>query len=256
MNEYLVSVITPAYNCGKTVAETIESVQAQTWTNWEMIIVDDCSRDNTAEVVRSYAEADDRIRYVCLESNQGSAAARNKAISLAKGDYIALLDSDDLWKPNKLERQIPYMAENGYALTYTSYDVFTDPGAKRRKLYPAVAEVDYKCYLRNTIIGCLTVVVDAAQIPDFHMEKGYLEDVLTWMYYLRQGFVAYGLQENLASYRIVPGSKSNNKWENAKRYYGCLKAQPGLNGIQRIWNQMGYVYHALKKRFFGAYVTL
>lgn len=252
----LVSIITPAYNCANLILETIESVLAQTYDNWEMIIINDCSKDNTVDVVSSYCQRDTRIRLVNMEKNSGSAAARNRGIELANGKYIALLDSDDIWKPQKLERQISFMKENHYAFTFTAYDVFRDSSEKTRRLFEVPKSIKYKKYLSNTIIGCLTVVIDKEQISDFHMEQGYLEDILTWMYYLRNGVVAYGLNENLASYRVVPESKSSNKLANAKRYFSCLKEQPNLSSIACIRHEIGYAYNALKKRMFGKKIDI
>lgn len=250
MND-LVSIITPAYNCSKVISETIESVISQTYKNWEMIIIDDCSTDNTVEIVKRYCQRDHRIKLLRMDKNSGSADARNKGIESARGKYVALLDSDDLWKSQKLERQIAFMKGQQYAFTFTAYDVFKDSTEKQRRLFEVPYCISYRQYLSNTIIGCLTVVVDKEQIPDFHMENGYLEDILTWMYYLRNGVVAYGLNENLASYRVIPGSKSSNKIRNAKRYYYCLKAQPNLSFLACIFHEAGYVFHAIKKRLFG-----
>lgn len=250
----LVSIITPAYNCEATIKETIESVIAQTYTNWEMIIVNDCSTDHTADVINKYK--DERIKLINLEKNSGTAIARNTAIGAARGRYIALLDSDDLWKPQKLEKQIKFMENNKYAFSFTAYDVFINPNDKVRRLFEVPFSIKYKEYLSNTIIGCLTVVVDRSQIPDFHMEKGYLEDILTWMYYLRRGIIAYGLNENLASYRIVPGSKSSNKIENSKRYFQCLRIQPGLSFFECIIHELGYALNALKKRILGKKINI
>ena len=121
-----VSIITPAYNCANTIGEAIESVLQQTHTDGEMIIVDDCSTDNTVEVVSRYVSRDKRIRLISHDSNHGAAAARNRAIRDANGRFIALLDSDDLWKPQKLESQLEFMKKNGYAFTFTAYEVFRD----------------------------------------------------------------------------------------------------------------------------------
>ncbi|MGB4386964.1 MAG: glycosyltransferase family 2 protein, partial [Caldicoprobacterales bacterium] len=120
--EGLVSIITPAYNCEKYIGETIESVLKQSYENWELIIVDDCSTDNTKSVVEEYIKRDKRIKYYSLDVNSGAAVARTKAMELASGEYIAFLDSDDLWMPNKLEKQISFMKANNYNFTCTSYE--------------------------------------------------------------------------------------------------------------------------------------
>lgn len=249
MNEYLVSIIVPAYNCENTIAETIESVLQQTWSNWEMIVVDDCSTDNTRQIVEQYSEKNDRVRLIRHKTNSGSAASRNTAISHANGRFIALLDSDDLWKPCKLEKQIAYMIDNDLPFTYTAYETFSKE-KRKRTVIQVPGSVTYYQYLKNTIIGCLTVVIDKEKISDFHMEPGYLEDVLTWMHYLKKGFIAYGINENLAEYRVITGSKSNNKFKNSKRYYECLKVQK-LNLMQRLYYEVCYMFNATRKRIFG-----
>jgi teichuronic acid biosynthesis glycosyltransferase TuaG len=248
---HLVSIITPAYNCSATIEETINSVLQQSYSNWEMIIVDDCSSDNTVDIVSAYVRKDERIKLIRMEQNSGSAATRNTAIQRAKGQFIALLDSDDLWKPKKIESQLNFMVQNGYAFSFTAYDVFRISSDKHRRIFEVPEKINYKQYLRNSIIGCLTVMVNKEKIPDFHMENGYLEDVLTWMFYLRKGIVAYGLNENLASYRLSGNSKSARKIKNAQRHYQCLKQQEGLSFFSRLFCQVGYAVMASKKRLFS-----
>lgn len=124
----MVSIITPVYNCGKFIESTILSVQRQTFPDWEMIVVDDCSTDNTVQIVRDYANSDNRIRLICNENNSGAAVSRNTALREAKGEWIAFLDSDDLWKPEKLERQLAFMQENGYMFTYHEYVEIDEDG--------------------------------------------------------------------------------------------------------------------------------
>lgn len=255
-DEILVSIITPAYNCSETIGETIESVLSQTWNNWEMIIVNDCSTDNTADEVNKYAKKDSRIKLINFEKNSGSAIARNTAINSANGKFIALLDSDDLWKPDKLRRQVQFMQENNIAFSFTSYDVFRQSSDRERRVFEAPEKITYKQYLRNSIIGCLTVMIDKEKIPDFHMEEGYLEDVLTWMYYLKKGIVAYGIDETLASYRVSENSKSGKKVKNAQRFYQCLKKQDDIGLIRRIYSQIGYMVNALKKRIFSKKIII
>lgn len=246
----LVSIITAAYNCEKTIGETIESVQAQTYLNWEMLIVNDCSKDRTVDIVQSYVDKDSRIKLINHSVNSGAAKARNTAIEHSKGRFLAMLDSDDLWKPNKLEEQIQFMIENNYGFTFTSYETFHDSSDTKRILFKAPKVIKYKQYLRNTIIGNLTVIIDKEKIPDFFIVKGHLEDVLTWMYFLNKGYIAYGLDRNLASYRVAYSSKSGNKVKNAKRYYECLKEQP-ISFFERIIDEMCYLFNATKKRVFG-----
>jgi Glycosyltransferases involved in cell wall biogenesis len=246
-NEYLVSIITPAYNCEKVISETIESVLSQTYTNYEMIIVDDCSKDNTVEVAQKYVLKDSRIRLIQQNKNQGTAVARNTGIENANGRFIAFLDSDDLWKPTKLEKQIEFMLENNYGFTFTSYEIMRENSELTGRVFHAPKTIKYIDYLKNTIIGLLTVVMDRELIGDIYMQHGYLEDVLTWMFYLKSGVTAYGYDENLASYRVVKNSKSNNKVRNAKRYFICLRQQR-LPIHKCFYYELCYMFNAVKKR--------
>lgn len=253
--DYLVSIITPAYNCEKTIKETIDSVIVQSWPYWELLVVNDCSKDKTKQIVEEYANRDKRIKLINLDVNSGSAVARNTGIKNANGRFIALLDADDLWKSEKLELQIKFMLEHEYAFTFTEYEVFRDSSDSTRKVFRVPDSICYKQFLKNTTIGCLTVVVDRKQIPDFHMENGYLEDILTWMYYLRNGVIAYGLHKNLASYRVATNSKSSNKLKNAMRYYKCLRVQPNVGFFRRIYSEICYIWNASKKRIFSKTVN-
>lgn len=251
----LVSIITPAYNCSGTISETINSVIAQTYINWEMVIVDDASKDNTLEVIECFLKQDKRIKLLKLEKNSGAAVARNTAIRNATGRYIAFLDSDDLWKRDKLEKQIKYMNDNSYAFTFTAYETFRDSKDLSRRVFNVPKTINYEQYIRNTIIGNLTVIIDRSKIIDFHIEPGYLEDVLTWMYYLRKGYLAYGLNENLASYRVYINSKSGNKLKNAVRYWECLKNVQKLSFAKCCVCEFYYIFNAIKKRLFGQIVA-
>ena len=244
----LVSVITPAYNCAEYIDECIESVLNQTYQNWEMLIVDDKSTDNTQSIVESYAKKDHRIKLFNQEKNAGTAAARNKALESSQGRFVAFLDSDDTWKPNKLERQLEFMLENKYGFTFTSFEFMSVKPLDKKKIFRVPEKINYNQYLRNTIIGNLTVIMDKELLGDIRVEVGYLEDVLTWMKYLRQGHIAYGLDENLAMYRVVENSVSSNKFKNAKRYFWCLREKQKLSLIKSIYCQIGYMYNATKKR--------
>ncbi|MDO5115683.1 MAG: glycosyltransferase family 2 protein [Synergistaceae bacterium] len=254
-NSRLVSVITPAYNCASTIEDTIRSVLKQTYENWEMLIVDDCSVDDTSVVVEAYTKKDSRIKLIKLEKNSGSAHARNTAIKNAEGRYIAFLDSDDLWKPSKLEKQIAYMESNNFAFTFTAYETFHSALDLRRRVFHVPNSINYEQYLGNSIIGNLTVIMDRAHIKDVHIEKGDLEDVLTWMHYLKSGIIAHGLDENLASYRVAAQSKSGNKIKNAKRFFSCLREEQKLPLVKCIMCEFRYITNALRKRIFGEVVT-
>ena len=212
----LVSIITPAYNAAAYIAETIESVLAQTYPNWEMLIVNDCSKDNTAEIVQSYAKKDKRIKLINLKQNSGAAVARNTAIQNAKGRYIAFLDSDDLWKKEKLQKQIQFMQKNGYAFTYTSYEHFKETKENVHNQVQVPKNLNYNQALKGNQIGCLTVMLDRKQIQNIHFTTQKHEDYILWLNILKQGITAYGMQESLALYRT-----GNNKSISGNKLQKC-----------------------------------
>lgn len=241
----LVSVITPVYNGENWISECIKSVQNQTYKNWEMIIVDDCSTDSTRKVIQK-ALFDERIRLYTNSENKGVSFSRNIAISNAKGRYIAFLDADDVWLPQKIERQLSFMKDNDFIFTFTGYKMFANNKIISEIKVPPI--IDYKNYLKNTIIGCLTVMIDRLYIQDFRCQEGSLEDVKTWMFLLKNYCSAYGLNESLALYRVTDNSASSNKLKNAFLYYQCLKKHEKISNIKSIYYEICYIINAVKKR--------
>ena len=154
----LVSVIMPTYNCGRFITETIRSIQAQTYDNWQIEIVDDCSTDDTKAIVEELMAQDDRIHYHCLETNSGAAVARTEAMKLAQGEYMAFCDSDDLWMPEKLERQLKFMNDNGYAFSCTAYEQIDEQSNSLDRVIKTVKKTDYNRLLRNIMVyhNCLS----------------------------------------------------------------------------------------------------
>jgi len=245
----LVSIITPSYNSEKYIRETVKSVQEQTYTNWEMIIVDDCSSDNSRAVLEELARDEERVKIHFLQENSGAAVARNTAIKLAKGQYIAFLDSDDKWKPNKLQTQLDFMRNNNYAFSFTSYDLMNENGELLDKSVHVPTEIDYHGLLKNTIIGCLTVMIDKEKVGDFQMPNiRARQDFALWLLILKRGFKAYGLQQSLAIYRIVPGSVSSNKVNMIKKNWYVYRKIENLNVLSASWYIFNYAFNALKKR--------
>lgn len=246
----LVSIITPAYNAAEYIAETIESVLAQTYPKWEMLIVNDCSKDKTAEIVQSYAAKDNRIKLINLKQNSGAAAARNTAIQNAKGRYIAFLDSDDLWKKEKLQKQLSFKQQNGYAFTFTEYQYLKLTPEEPLRIIKVPESLTYEQSLKNTIIGCLTVIVDRKQTGDFQMPLVRAgQDHLTWWLLMKRGFKAYGLQENLAEYRRVEGSISHNRFKAIKRHWKLYREYEKLSLIKSVYCFICYALHAVKKHY-------
>ncbi|MCM3585251.1 glycosyltransferase family 2 protein [Mesobacillus maritimus] len=245
----LVSIITPCFNAGPYIDRTIESVMSQTFQNWEMVIVDDCSTDDTRERVKSHAAKDGRIHLLELEENSGAAVARNHALDFATGRFVAFLDSDDCWKPEKLEKQLQFMQENGYAFTFTAYELMSHEGKRLNKIVAAPAKIQYHDLLKNTIIGCLTVMVDRQQTGSFQMPNiRTRQDLATWLLLLKKGFTAYGLNEELAEYRTGNPSISKNKWKALKMNWFVYRKVEKLNLVKAFWCFSHYAVHAVAKR--------
>ncbi len=212
----LVSIITPSYNSSNYIAETIYSVINQSFTNWEMIIVDDNSTDNSIKIIQSFIEKDSRIKLIQFSKNSGSAVARNKAIEIAKGRYIAFLDSDDIWISTKLERQLAFMQENNFPFTYTAYDKIDEKG----KIFGHIGvskKVNYKTLLKTNIIGCLTAIYDTNYFGRVAMPLiRKRQDFGLWLELLKKTEYAYGLNESLARYRVCSDSVSSKKYNVAR----------------------------------------
>lgn len=250
-SQYLVSIITPAYNCENFISETIDSVLAQTYTDWEMIIVDDRSTDNTEKIIIDYSKNDNRIRLIKLTENSGAAVARNIAIENANGRFIAFLDSDDMWKKDKLEVQLKFMRQNNYGFTFTGYEFIRERDSDTAKVFGVPASLNYSQALKNTVIGCLTVVIDKDIIGNFKMplvRRG--QDNLTWLMLLKRGHLAYGLNENLACYRRVTGSLSNNKIKALKRQWSNYRNVIKLPLFKCVYYYTFYVINNVKKYYF------
>ena len=244
----LVSIITPAYNAAAYIAETIESVLAQTYTNWEMLIVNDCSKDNTVEIVQSYAAKDKRIKLINLKQNSGAAVARNTAIQNAKGRYIAFLDSDDLWKKEKLQKQIEFMQQNGYEFTYSSYEHFKGTKENIQHQVQIPKSLNYNQALKGNQIGCLTVMLDRNQIANIHFTTQKHEDYILWLNILKQGITAYGIQESFALYRTGNSkSISGNKLQSALWTWKVYRDNQKLSVVKSMYYFWLYVVSGLKK---------
>jgi len=242
-----ISIITPSYNSLRFIGETIRSVQSQSYKNWEMLIVDDASTDHSAVKIKEMIEADSRIRLLSLEENMGAAKARNIAIKEARGRYIAFLDSDDIWLPNKLETQLLFMEGTNVAFSYTSYSLIDENSNALNKEVNVPEFVDYHYLVGNTIIGCLTVMLDREKIPCIEMPSVQPEDTALWLQLLYKGYEAKGIQQVLAKYRIVTNSVSRNKIRAAFRYWKLLRAQKPLNSLQTFFYFSKYAYHAYRK---------
>lgn len=244
----LVSIITPAYNAAECIAETIASVFAQTYPKWEMLIVNDCSKDNTAEIVKSYAAEDNRIKLINLKQNSGAALARNMAIQNAKGRYIAFLDSDDLWKKEKLQKQLEFMQQNDYSFTFTAYEHFKDVKKKTQNIIEAPKSLNYKQALKSNQIGCLTVMLDRKQILNIEFSKQKHEDYILWLNILKQAITAYGLNERLALYRTGNSkSISSNKLQSALWTWNVYRDSQKFSIIKSAYYFLYYFINGILK---------
>ncbi len=230
----LVSIITPTYNCGKFIAATIESVLAQSRESWEMIIVDDCSTDDTQDIVLPYLKRDKRFVYLRNESNEGPAVTRTKALRAARGRWVAFLDSDDVWHPEKLERQIAFMESVGSDFSATAYEQIDEAGASRGVLcYPPV-KTDYGKMLRlSDPVGNSTVMYDREALGDFEVPPiRKRNDFALWLKVLRKTRYCHGMQEVLGKYRVRENSVSSNKW-SLIRYHWQLYRDIEALGVLR-----------------------
>ena len=216
----LVSVITPTYNCGRFIAQTIEAVQAQTYENWEMCIVDDCSTDDTKAVVEGYMANDSRIKYYCLPENSGAAVARTKAMELAQGEFMAFCDSDDLWMPEKLERQLAFMAETGYAFTCTAYEQMDEEGNSLNRVIKTIGKTDYNRLLLDCPVGNSTVMYNVGVMGKFEVPNiRKRNDDALWLTMLKKEKYIRGMPDMLMRYRIRSNSISSNKLKVIKYHW-------------------------------------
>ncbi|MBT3571810.1 MAG: glycosyltransferase family 2 protein [Flavobacteriales bacterium] len=245
----LVSIITPSFNSSKYIKETVDSVLRQTYENWELIIVDDGSKDSSANIIQDLTNTDTRIKGFYFDKNIGAAEARNVAIQQAKGKYIAFLDSNDLWELEKLEKQISFMQTEDIAFSFSTYQPMSEDGSKLYSIIHAPKIVTYSAYLKNTIIGCLTVVIDREKAGDFEMPNiRSSHDMALWLLIMKRGFDAYGLDENLARYRIVSASNTSSKWRAAKDVWKIYREVEKLSFLYSSWCFLNYAFNALVKR--------
>jgi glycosyltransferase involved in cell wall biosynthesis len=225
----LVSIITPLYNSEKYISKTVESVIAQTYQVWELIIVDDCSIDNSVEIVDSFIKKEDRIKLIRLKKNSGTAIARNLGIKKARGDYIAFIDSDDLWLPRKLEKQLRFMLENEYPFSYSSYERIDQKG-KFLGVVGIPKSVSYRQLLNTCYIGCLTVMLEKAFFDDISFPLiRKRQDFGLWLKLLKEVDKAHGITECLAKYRVHNESISSNKLNSAKHTWILFRVVEKLN---------------------------
>lgn len=245
-----VSVIMPLYNSSSFMEESIRSVLDQTYTDFELILVDDCSTDDTLAMARALAEEDSRIRTIAREQNGGACAARNAGIAAAQGRYIAFLDSDDLWKETKLEIQLGQMRDKNAAFSYTDYVVMDKHGTVIR-LNATPESMTYRSLMKNTAIGCSTVIYDAERLGkrQFPLIRKH-EDLALWLSILREIDHAYRCGAALTFYRVHPDSLSANKLKAASYTWEIYRRIEGLSLPVAAYYFSHYALSAVRRRLY------
>lgn len=246
-NQELVSIITPLFNAEQFLPATIKSVIDQSYTNWEMIIVDDCSTDSSLDVAKGFSEKDQRIRIFQQPVNNGPAACRNLASAKANGRYIAFLDSDDLWDPEKLSKQIEFMKSTSAVFSYTSYKKVNNKGAIGKNTIRCKPRVNYSQLLNSNIIGCLTVMYDTKEISKRNFVDTDHEDYVLWLSILKEGYLAYGLDDALAYYRTGNVSISSNKLKAMGFQWNIYRNIEHLSLFGSAYHFLRYAYNGLVK---------
>lgn len=244
----MISIIVPVYNAEKFIRETVQSVLDQTYKDFELLLVDDCSKDRSVEVIESIE--DERVVLLRQEHNAGAYAARNRGLKEAKGRYIAFLDSDDCWEPCKLEHELAFMECENAGFVFTGYE-FADENCKGTgKIVRVPHTITFKQALSNTTIFTSTVLIDREKIPDELIEMPCIasEDTATWWRILKAGHVGYGLDENLVRYRRSSNSLSANKFVALKRIWGLYREIAGLSVISSAMHFVGWAVRAVLRR--------
>lgn len=246
-----VSVITPVYNCEKYLAKALDSVFAQTYKEIEIVLVDDCSKDNSGKVIAEYAKSHSNIIYFLQPKNMGAGAARNKALELASGQYVAFLDSDDLWLPEKTERQIQLMQQKNSPFSYTAIEMIDENGNTIKGKRNLRETCDYQYLLHNTIIATSSVIIDRNVLGDFRMSlRRGGQDYATWLSLLRGKTVACGINEVLVRYRVGKGSLSSNKFKSIQQVWEIQTQDEHIGKVSAACHVICFAMHAFLKYFF------
>ncbi len=244
----LVSIIMPAYNCERYIETAIYSVMTQTYQNWELLVIDDGSTDRTPDLISALCAEDNRIRLIKNQVNMGVAKTRNKGFTLSKGQFIALLDSDDVWHPDKLERQLSLAKDKGAPIIYCSYGIIDDNGRKLCDDFIVPDRIDYEGMLVKSVISCSTVLLSRNIIENYSFRTDYYhEDLLLWLELMRDQKSAYGVTDVLAEYRVLNGSRSANKMKSAIERWKIYRQYMKLPFFKSIKLIVQYAILAIKK---------
>lgn len=250
-NNKTVSVIIPVYNASKYLSETMDSALKQTYQDVEIVLVDDCSTDNSKEIIESYLKKYDNIVYHLQEQNAGAAVARNKALNLAKGRYVAFLDSDDLWYSEKIEKQIDIMSKNeGIAFSYTAYEMIDDDGKLIKEKTKVLKRTEYKHLLKKTMISTPTVMLDRRLTSELMIPlRRTGQDYAYWLLLLRKLGFAYGIDEALVKVRRRGNSLSSNKLQSINDVWSIQTKNEGISPLYATYNTGWYIVNSFIKRF-------
>lgn len=248
-NNNLVSIVVPVYNAGAFIEETLRYVQAQTYENWELIAVDDCSSDNGCNVIENIQREDGRIRLVRQEKNSGAAICRNKGVKCAHGRYICFLDADDIWEENKLKRELEFI-KDGKGFVFTGYEFADENGRGLGKIVHVPERITYEEALKNTTIFTSTVMIDRKVIDDndIMMPRIASEDTATWWNILKKYGAGYGLDECLVRYRRSAGTLSSNKARAVKRIWRLYRKHAGLSVAKSFYCMIFWACRAVFRR--------
>jgi len=243
-----ISVIMPAYNAERTIGASINSIASQSFLDWELIIVNDCSTDGTAAIVNERAAKDPRIHVCHAKKNQGIAATRNLALELAQGEWVAFLDSDDLWHEEKLDKQLRFLEESVAVISYTATAYMDEDGRMSGYVLPAVEKLSYKTLMRRNIMSCSSVMVHRDVMIPFPLAANTHEDYVVWLKIVRDVGCAVGLDEPLLVYRVSKGSISAGRRRSAVMTYNAYR-QVGYGGFMSFVLMLRYSFHSITKRF-------
>lgn len=248
----LISIIVPVYNAEKFIRGTMDCVIAQTYPCWELLLVEDGSRDNSVEIIETYIRdsGEERIRLICQPENMGAAKARNRGLQEAKGRYIAYLDADDLWLPEKLEHELAFIREKDAAFVFTGYEFADENGKGTGKIVHVPETLNYRQALSNTTIFTTTVMFDTQKISKELLEMPVIksEDTALWWKVLRNGYTAFGLDENLVKYRRPGKSLSSNKLEAVRRIWNLYRKAEGMGVLDSAWHFCFWAVRAVSRR--------
>ena len=245
----MVSIIMPAYNAAKTIRDSIESIQAQTFKDWELIVIDDGSKDETANILQEMTAADNRIHFLQNERNSGASYTRNRAVELAIGEWIAFLDSDDLWMPEKLEKQLALAKSYpDMVVCYTASSFIDDDSKPYSYVMPAIERLTYRQLLCKNLMSCSSVMIRASVMKEIKMPNDKMhEDYYVWLKVVKEYGEAYGINEPLLIYRLCSNSKSSNRFKSAKMLYNSYRAV-GYNVISSGFLVFRYAFYSVSKR--------